>query len=210
MQILSHRGYWKTEEEKNTETAFRHSFQIGFGTETDVRDLKGELVISHDMPKGGEMTFEKFLQIYCEYDKTLPLAINIKADGLGAELKRLFEKYDIQNYFLFDMSVPDLICLLREELKCFTRESEYEIIPSCYEESEGVWVDCFKSDWIEEKDIKKHLDAGKKVCIVSPDLHKRDYRHVWGKYKKFDVIKGFDLMLCTDIPEDAKKFFMLK
>ena len=50
MEILSHRGYWKTVTEKNTIIAFKRSFNLGFGTETDIRDLNGNLVISHDMP----------------------------------------------------------------------------------------------------------------------------------------------------------------
>ena len=50
MIIISHRGYWIQPAEKNTEEAFSRSFERGMGTETDVRDHRGELVISHDMP----------------------------------------------------------------------------------------------------------------------------------------------------------------
>ena len=39
MQVISHRGYWKAASEKNTQTAFKRSFSLGYGTETDVRDL---------------------------------------------------------------------------------------------------------------------------------------------------------------------------
>ncbi len=52
MIILSHRGYWKSEEERNQEVAFHRSFDLGYGTETDIRDIQGKLVISHDMPQG--------------------------------------------------------------------------------------------------------------------------------------------------------------
>jgi glycerophosphoryl diester phosphodiesterase len=45
MKIMSHRGYWRGEDEKNTTTAFSRSFDLGFGTETDVRDALGQLVI---------------------------------------------------------------------------------------------------------------------------------------------------------------------
>jgi glycerophosphoryl diester phosphodiesterase len=111
MHILSHRGYWQTAAEKNTETAFHRSFSLGFGTETDVRDALGELVISHDPPIGGEMKFSYFLEIYNGYkqrhSQPLPLALNVKADGLQSRLKLLLEQYEITNYFMFDMSVPD-------------------------------------------------------------------------------------------------------
>ena len=51
MIILSHRGYWKSEKERNQEVAFHRSFDLGYGTETDIRDIQGKLVISHDMPQ---------------------------------------------------------------------------------------------------------------------------------------------------------------
>ena len=63
MIIISHRGYWKCVDEKNTEIAFSRSFELDFGTETDVRDCLGKLVISHDMPDGSEIHFEEFLSL---------------------------------------------------------------------------------------------------------------------------------------------------
>ena len=53
MRIISHRGYWKQEIEKNSDIAFHRSFRLNIGTETDFRDYKGELVISHDVPTEG-------------------------------------------------------------------------------------------------------------------------------------------------------------
>ena len=63
MLILSHRGYWISPIEKNKDVAFNRSFSLGFGTETDVRDCAGKLVISHDMPDGNEKTLEEFLKL---------------------------------------------------------------------------------------------------------------------------------------------------
>jgi hypothetical protein len=205
LKILSHRGYWKTHEEKNTEIAFRRSFELGFGIETDVRDLNGELVISHDPPIGNEMLFEQFLQIYSEYYKSLTIALNIKADGLQIMLKKLLKKYSVNNYFVFDMAVPDGLVYINQCLKVFTRHSEYEMSPSFYEEAQGIWLDCFNADWIDEEEILKHLNNNKHVCIVSPELHKRGYESVWGKYK--NISQSDNLMLCTDFPEDARLFF---
>jgi glycerophosphoryl diester phosphodiesterase len=92
MIILSHRGYWKHPDEKNTRQAFVRSFDMGYGTETDVRDCAGKLVISHDMPRGTEMLFEEVLQIMD--GRNLPLAINIKADGLGEAIFALLKEYN--------------------------------------------------------------------------------------------------------------------
>jgi hypothetical protein len=205
MNILSHRGYWHSVAEKNTAAAFHRSFAAGFGTETDVRDYQGRLVIAHDPPTGDEMLFEEFLHLHSSYDAAkLPLAINIKADGLAAQLKALLKKYNATNYFCFDMAVPDALSLLKDGLCCFTRHSEVESVPAFYEAASGIWMDSFYSDWIEAHHIFSHIQAGKQVCIVSPELHKRPYLDVWGRYKVVDLKTA---MLCTDIPEEAKEFF---
>lgn len=198
--ILAHRGYWKKEEEKNTKEAFKRAFDCGFGIETDLRDIKGEIVISHDMPKGNEMTFEEVLVLLD--GRNLPLALNIKADGMAFKIKKLLEKYNHTNYFTFDMSIPEMVVQHKMGLNVFTGISDIVPNPIMYKEAQGVWLDCFYSDWFSKKEIKEILDADKKVCIVSPDLHKREYKGVWAKYK--DVK---DIMLCTDFPDEAKEYF---
>ena len=60
------------------------------------------------------------------------------------------------------MAVPDALTCIRSGLKSFTRVSEYEKIPSFYEDASGIWIDCFDSDWIQENDVLKHLQNGKK------------------------------------------------
>ena len=82
MRILSHRGFWLEPAEKNTMAAFRRSFELGFGTETDIRDSAGKLVISHDIPAGSEPTLVDVLDLMRATGCTGPLALNIKADGL--------------------------------------------------------------------------------------------------------------------------------
>lgn len=209
MQILSHRGYWKKPEEKNSELAFRRSFELGFGTETDFRDFNGQLVISHDVPTSEAMNASRFFEIYNEYQRNLPLAINIKSDGLHYLLRELLDKYNIQDYFLFDMSVPDGLVYVRQGgFQVFTRQSEYEKEPSFYEEAQGVWMDMFLSDWIEAQDVSAHLEKGKQVCIVSPDLHKRAHLQFWEKLKTWSCLHSEKFLICTDFPEECKTFFI--
>ncbi|HIP12819.1 MAG TPA: hypothetical protein EYG73_08900, partial [Arcobacter sp.] len=125
MIILSHRGYWKNNTEKNLPISFKRSFSNNFGTETDIRDYKGELVISHDIADENNITVQDFFNIYNKYNRTLPLALNIKSDGLQKKLKELIDEYNIKNYFVFDMSVPDGLQYLKQDVKSFTRESEH-------------------------------------------------------------------------------------
>ncbi len=125
MIVLSHRGYWKDTFEKNKIISFERSFSLGFGTETDIRDYKGKLVVSHDIADEFCISVKNFFEIYNKYDNKIPLALNIKSDGLQTKLKQLLEEYKITNYFVFDMSIPDGLGYLRENIKSFTRESEY-------------------------------------------------------------------------------------
>jgi hypothetical protein len=207
MKILCHRGYWKTIPEKNTAVAFERSFSLGLGTETDIRDYQGKLVVSHDIADEKSISARMLFEIYNSSDNSLPLALNIKADGLQEKLKELLAEYRIENYFVFDMSIPDMIGYRRSQLTFFSRLSEYEPQAAFYDEAAGVWLDCFLGDWIEEKDIGPHLEIGKQVCLVSPDLHKRDHRPQWAKLSRMNLVSSDHLMLCTDYPEEARKFF---
>jgi len=208
MIVISHRGYWKEEFEKNTVLAFERSFSKGFGTETDIRDYRGELVISHDIANGNCISAKEMFKIYNKYGNIFPLALNIKADGLQVKLKELLQEYKIENYFVFDMSVPDGLQYLKYNVKAFTRESEYEKTPSFYDKACGVWLDEFQSHWINKGVIEQHIQNDKQICIVSPGLHKRKYRKEWQHYKEIEEELGIDtLMICTDYPEEAREFF---
>jgi hypothetical protein len=208
MKVISHRGQWKTDAEKNTRVAFERSFEIGIGTETDVRDKNSRLVISHDLPGRNSMPLEVFFDIYKNHGKNLPLALNIKADGLQKELQRYLTTYQIENYFVFDMSVPDGLLYARTGFKTYTRHSEYEPSPPYYELAQGVWLDEFNGHWLTNEVIEQHLNQKKDVCIVSPELHKRDYQKEWQHYRKIESLIGKDrIMLCTDFPEQAQEYF---
>jgi glycerophosphoryl diester phosphodiesterase len=203
MIILSHRGYWKTQAEKNTVTAFERSFDLGFGTETDVRDCKGELVISHDMPQGGEITLDRFLGILGGRD--LPLAINIKSDGLAPRLAETMARHGVHDWFVFDMSVPDMRGHLAAGTQVFTRLSEVEPVPAYLEQSAGVWLDMFSHQWYDSSTIAGLLDQGKRVCVVSSELHGRDPAALWDALRS--VARHPRLLLCTDEPEAARQYF---
>ena len=206
--FLSHRGLWKTKAEQNSLAAFKHSFEQGFGCELDIRTQNGQLVISHDVPTQSCLTLEELFQTYNTINQNVPIAINIKADGLQQLLKEQIEKYAITNYFVFDMSIPDTLGYQKHQLKYFTRQSEYEPQPIFYDQAEGVWLDCFNSDWWTVEDVEKHLQHNKFVVLVSPELHKREYQQAWETWRTIERELNTDkLMLCTDFPQQAQEFF---
>ena len=206
MEIVSHRGYWKAAEEKNSEIAFERSFSLGYGTETDLRDYKEELVISHDIANEKNLTVDNFFKIYKKY-LAGTLALNIKADGLQLKLKKLLEEHSIENYFVFDMSIPDTLGYIKEGLAFFSRQSEYELMPAFYDECDGIWLDAFVDTWYDGEIICNHINNNKKVAIVSSELHKRNHVSLWQNLKKNKVHLLDKAILCTDIPEEATKYF---
>lgn len=203
MLIISHRGLWNTPEQKNSREAFLNSFNSGYGTETDVRDLNGEIVISHDIPTGGELPLSDFLDLLG--DKTYPIAINIKSDGLAQTLAQEFSSRKHVDWFVFDMSVPDQLGHIKAGNPIFTRLSEVEQSPVWFDTAVGVWLDAFNGEWYSNDLITSLLEKGKRVCIVSPELHGRDPSSLWERLLSLPQHSG--LLLCTDRPLDAHKIF---
>lgn len=204
MIVLSHRGYWKGPSEKNRREAFRRSFDLGLGTETDIRDRDGALVISHDMADRTAITLEALLDLLG--DRDLPLALNIKADGLARDLLTAMQARSLSRWFAFDMSVPEMVVQLRLGLPVFTRMSEYEPSPPCYDRAIGVWLDGFHSVWYSAQVIEELLRDSKQVCVVSPELHGRDHQELWDLLRSSRLANAPNLMLCTDLPELALEF----
>ena len=200
VSIIAHRGYWENVSEKNSKFAFERAFEFGFGVETDLRDNNGKIVISHNMPCGNEMSFESLLQMMD--GRNLPLALNIKADGMSKEIKDLLNKYNHTNYFTFDMSIPEMVVQRDNKLTFFTGLSDLVKEPILFEDSCGIWLDSFYEDWFDKSVILGILAKHKSICIVSPDLHQRRYKEIWKKYKNIPGI-----MICTDFPQEAEIFF---
>lgn len=205
MAILSHRGYWFEAAEKNTVVAFQRSFALGYGTETDVRDSCGELVISHDPPKGGELTLAGLLAL--AGDKQLPLAINIKADGLAQLVAAEMARHGYTNWFVFDMSVPDTRAQLAAGNATYVRMSEIEMAPPFMDTASGVWLDAFESDNWRIAALASLLQRNLKVCLVSPELHRREHMQFWQELKESGLHANANVSLCTDLPEAAAAFF---
>ncbi|WP_022773663.1 hypothetical protein [Butyrivibrio sp. AE2015] len=206
MEIIAHRGFWKEMNERNTMTALKRAADSGIGTETDFRDYMEKLVVSHNVADANSPLAEEFFSLYKGTGCTL--ALNVKADGIQQMLIDMVKKYDIQNYFCFDMSIPDTLGYINSGLKFFVRQSEYETINSLYEKADGVWVDGFVDDkWITKDLILDHRSKGKKVCIVSSDLHSRDHSILWRELNDKEILEDAGVILCTDYPDKAKEYF---
>lgn len=205
MQILSHRGFWTQLDERNTAPAFHRSFDLGMGTETDIRDYNGKIVIAHDPFDNKAMSLNELLKIMD--GRNLTLALNVKADGLASRVQELLREYSHTNYFMFDMSTPELVKQIKQGLNVFTGVSDVSPAPVLLDHCEGIWLDCFDSDWYDSDYVDQIISINKKVCIVSADLHGRSTEAQWNMLANVKQINNENLMLCTDKPLEAKEFF---
>ena len=208
MKIVAHRGYWNDLTEKNSLESFRRAFLHGYGVETDLRDYCGKLVISHDIADENSMSCDTFFDLYRQSGNEVPLALNIKADGLQNLLKEKLEKYGIRNYFVFDMSIPEMVIYKTQKIAFFTRGSDIEKEQVLYHDALGVWLDTFYNDqWNIFDSVQSILADGKKVVIVSPELHGKAKDELWGMLKQEHIDLAEGLYLCTDYPQEAEGFF---
>lgn len=206
MEFLAHRGLWKCPSKKNTMEAFSLSFASGIGVETDVRDCDGRLVISHDPPCSCDsITFDLFLDAYLESQFRPLLALNVKSDGLQKNIQSVLRSRNIENYFVFDMSIPDTLGYANLGMQFAARLSEYEQEGLLTKMAPWIWLDAFHSEWFEGPFINNLLSARKKVVIVSPELHRRPHLTLWENIFSFKDRSG--IFLCTDLVDEAKEFF---
>jgi hypothetical protein len=210
--ILAHRGWWVNAQQQNTKQGLRRALEAGFGIETDVRDLAGCIVVSHDPPhpQKVELDLETLADLYRQIGCAGVMALNIKSDGLAEAVRQILHRHLIYNYFVFDMSVPDMRHYLRRDMHVFARWSEYEHSSSLDDRANGLWLDCFEGEFVSESTFANGLDLRKRVALVSPELHSRPHQTAWKAWR--NVLRDRkdiwgNVLVCTDFPDAAFDFF---
>jgi hypothetical protein len=209
IHLLAHRGAWQRDGDKNAMSALCGALDQGFGIETDVRDLDGELVISHDAPRAGfARPLSELFAYYVRGGFSATLALNIKSDGLQEPLDALIQEYGIRHYFVFDMSVPDTLGYLRRGMPVYVRRSELEDYSALAHEAAGIWLDELTRPWVDATAIAV-ASAAPRVAIVSPELHRREHTAQWQAIASALAhgVAPDKLLLCTDFPQDARRYF---
>ena len=104
-----------------------------------------ELVISHDYATKDS---PRLIELLREVNETQNMiALNIKSDGIFLELKSILDNLNIQNYFCFDMSIPQQVQYQRNGLNWYSRISDQIEERSVNQASMGIWLDAFDHDW---------------------------------------------------------------
>jgi hypothetical protein len=160
------------------------------------------------------LDFDELLDLYSIAGTHQTLALNIKSDGLVDALASSLIEHDVENYFLFDMSVPDTLTYLAREMNVFTRRSEYETGSQLDELAAGLWLDSFEDHFVNPELLLDLIQGGKSVALVSPELHSRTHLDAWQAWKtalaRAPAVDRPLVFLCTDFPAEAKTFFELE
>ena len=164
-----------------------------FGIEVDLRDNFNGIYVQHDPFKKGILFDE-----YIKYFNHKFLICNIKSERIELEVARILKKKKIKNYFFLDSSFPMLVsCIKKKLLNQSLRFSKFENLPntSFFNSVKWIWLDTF--DGLPSDNIIKMIkNKNKKICLVSPELHKIK---VSKKKLKFFLKKNFYHidMICT-------------
>lgn len=209
--ILAHRGLWQTKKDANSRESLQAALEAGFGIETDLRlTPEGDVVLSHD-PISQDYdklpTMEWLVEMHRSISPSSVLAFNIKSDGLHDFIMDSLSHLSQDQYFLFDMSVPDLLHGLHTGLCQFTRASTYEDPKPFASITSGVWVDCFTEIYPAIHDLAKLHTLFDRLAIVSPELHGRDHLPFWDMLRVSGLPNDSSVMICTDYPRHALSFF---
>ena len=192
MQIIAHRI--------NTIKLLEET-PIDFGVEVDIRSENNNLIIHHDPMTHGE-PFKNWMKAF----KHRTLILNVKEEGLEEPLIQLMNQYNVEDYFFLDQSFPFLRkTALLGESRCAVRVSEYENIETALSLSgmvDWVWVDCFNKFPLSYTDFQKLVNAGFKICIVSPELQGRtENTHIVKFRDDIELLGILGDAICTKYPD---------
>ena len=153
-----------------------------YGVELDVRDCGKELIIVHNPFECGE-NFEEYLK--CYHHGTM--IVNVKSERIEFAVLELLKKYNINDYFFLDSSIPMIYLLSSKKITDsavrFSEIEPVELALAMKGRAKWVWVDCFTKLPINKENYKTLKDAGFKLCLVSPELQGQEEKIF--EYKKY-------------------------
>ncbi len=166
------------------------------GVEVDVRPWGRGLIMHHDPFVQGE-DFEDLVRRYSHS----MLLVNVKSEGIEAEVIDLLQRYGIRDYFLLDLSFPMVMKYVGKGFtKLALRFSEYESAETCLNlagRAEWVFIDNFTRLPFDDARFGRIRDKFR-LCIVSPELLRREAE--LEEAKRSAVRLGVDSVLTDCIP----------
>lgn len=184
------------------------------GVELDVRYHLNELILHHDPFNHHEDNPEFFETFLKNWNHQGPMILNVKTEGIERKLIELMKKYNIQNWFFLDLSMPYFVIYAEHaangDIDGFgpenlaVRYSERENINYALDfeqKVKWVWVDCFTYLPLDKKSYNALKNSGYNICIVSPELQKHSLDQIKLFQKKLKD-NGIEVdAVCTKRPD---------
>ena len=138
-----------------------------YGAEIDIRSCGSNLILNHEPFKNGER-----LENYLDEYKNGTLVLNIKEDGIEAEVLRLIDqRSQIKSYFLLDIEFSYLYYSSRQGERNiavrFSEDESIETVKKYVGMVDWVWIDTNTQLPLDQKSIPI-LNEFKK-CLVCPE-----------------------------------------
>lgn len=163
MILISHRVN-KLNQLKKTNTKY--------GIEVDIRDKNNDLIVTHDPFSNGIK-----LKTYLNSFKHKLIIANIKSERIEDRVIKIFKKKKIKNYFFLDSSIPKIIDMTKRNISNIgLRVSYYENIEIAVKlkgKVKWIWYDTFMGIPKDLKEFRLLKKMNYKICLVSPELHKK-------------------------------------
>jgi hypothetical protein len=149
-----------------------------FGVEIDLRSSNKKIYLHHDPYVKGEL-FSKWIK---HYNHKL-IVLNVKEEGLEDKILRILKKNKIKKFFFHDQTFSSILKNMHRT-KVSVRSSEYEGLKKInilFKRIKWLWVDNFKKISLEKKFYLFLKKKKVKICIVSPELVKKERLKEIGK-----------------------------
>lgn len=171
------------------------------GVEIDLHADGNRLVLVHDPFATGP----DFADWLAEYRHRF-IVLNTKEEGLEQRVVAMLAERGITDWAFLDQSFPYLVRTLRAgETRSMVRVSEYESVATALALSprpDWVWVDSFTGAWPTAEDLRRLVDHGFRLMVVSPELQGRSLEAEQALLTDHFVAAGVPLHgVCTKRPE---------
>ena len=178
------------------------------GVEIDLRSSRNDIYLHHDPFKKGVL-FEKWIKFF----KHKFIVLNVKEEGLEKKVLKILKKNKIKNFFFHDQTFSSLLKNMKNT-NVSVRTSEFESLKKkefLFKKIKWVWIDNFFKFEIDQKFYKFCRRKKVKICLVSPELVKKnrvkEINNIVKKLKKMKIILD---AVCTKKPELWRKLYYEK
>ena len=183
----------------NTSKQLR-KININYGVEIDLRSNNESIYLSHDPFRKGEL-----LSKWIKYFKHKMIVLHVKEEGLEGKIIKILNQNNVRNFFFHDQSFSSLLKNMNKT-NVSVRYSEFEELKKMdilFTSIKWLWIDNFSEIRISKKLYKLLKKNNVKICIVSPELIKKNRSNEIKDVISYFKINQFKIdAVCTKKPKN--------